>query len=150
THRTGMAVSSALAQAFATLYCLGHTPDDFSPRAFLSAVVEASRAGKKYFPETLKDDITERFQVLEHVTGESRNEDFVRDFGAGSVYVYNSLPFTYAFFVRNPTGIEAHYDCVSSGGDTDSNASMLGGLLGALHGTAVFPKELAEGLHRKD
>jgi ADP-ribosylglycohydrolase len=60
------------------------------------------------------------------------------------------LPFTYAFLVRNPGNIEELYECASAGGDTDSNASMLGALQGALHGTSFFPKALVDGLDRKN
>jgi ADP-ribosylglycohydrolase len=48
--------------------------------------------------------------------------------------------------VKNPQGIDSLYDCVSAGGDTDSNGSMLASLLGALHGAAIFPKHLVDGL----
>jgi ADP-ribosylglycohydrolase len=48
--------------------------------------------------------------------------------------------------VRNPHSIDSLYDCVSAGGDTDSNGSMLASLLGALHGAAIFPKDLVDDL----
>ena len=48
--------------------------------------------------------------------------------------------------MKNPQGIDSLYDCVSAGGDTDSNGSMLASLLGALHGTTIFPKHLVDGL----
>lgn len=68
----------------------------------------------------------------------------------GGCYVGDSLPFSYAFFVRNPDSIETLYDVGNAGGDTDTNASMVGALLGALHGTAIFPPHLVEGLWQRD
>ena len=42
------------------------------------------------------------------------------------------------------------YDCVSAGGDADSNGSKIGALLGALHGTSVFPQQLIDGLRERE
>mgnify|MGYP001607376832 FL=1 len=78
------------------------------------------------------------------------NQEIIDTFGGGTCYVYNSLPFTYAFFFRNPTSIETLYDVVNSGGDTDTNGSMCGALLGALNGTAIFPQHLVDGLVGKE
>ena len=60
----------------------------------------------------------------------------------GNCYVYNSLPFAYAFFLRNPTNTEQLYETIEAGGDTDSNAAMVGALQGALLGPAAFPESL--------
>jgi ADP-ribosyl-[dinitrogen reductase] hydrolase len=151
THRTSMAVSSCLAHTFAVFRCMVSEPDTFNLKTFITSVVNASEIGKGYYPDTLNaDDITERFKLLESVTPKTTTEEIVRDFGKGTYYVYNSLPFTYAFLVRNPGNVEELYECASAGGDTDSNASMLGALQGALHGTSFFPKALVDGLDRKN
>lgn len=151
THPTSMAVSSCLAHTFASFRCMVSDPDAFNIKTFVTTVVNASEIGKQYYPETMNaDDITERFKLLETITPKTKTEEIIEKFGKGSYYVYNSLPFTYAFLVRNPTSIEELYDCASAGGDTDSNASMLGALLGALNGTSIFPKELVDGLDRKN
>jgi ADP-ribosyl-[dinitrogen reductase] hydrolase len=153
THRTSMAVSSGLAHAFAVFRCIVSTPETFDTKVWINTVINASALGKNYFSDTLKDDITSRLRLLDEVhdlAEEWTPKDFIRDFGAGSYYVYDSLPFTYAFFVKDPFNIETLYECASAGGDTDSNASMLGGLMGALHGASFFPKHLIEGLQKKD
>ena len=54
------------------------------------------------------------------------------------------------FFVRNPLSIDALFDVVSAGGDTDTNGSMIGALLGALHGTAILPAHLVDGLQDRE
>ncbi len=151
THPTSMAVSSCLAHAFATFRCMVSDPESFNIKTFITTVVNSSEIGKQYYPETLNaDDITERFKLLESITPKTTTQEISEKFGKGSYYVYNSLPFTYAFLVRNPTSIEELYECASAGGDTDSNASMLGALLGALNGTSIFPKELVDGLPTKN
>ena len=38
----------------------------------------------------------------------------------------------------------------ASGKDTDTVASIVGGMLGALHGVDAFPKHLLDGLHDRD
>jgi ADP-ribosylglycohydrolase len=42
--------------------------------------------------------------------------------------------------------VESLFDVVSAGHDADTNGSMIGALLGALHGTAIFPPHLVDGL----
>jgi ADP-ribosylglycohydrolase len=80
------------------------------------------------------------------LTGEGFN------FGKGGYYIPDSLPFTYMFFLRNPCSIESLFDLVSAGGDTDTNGSMCGALLGATNGMKLFERheDLIEGLWRKD
>jgi ADP-ribosylglycohydrolase len=42
----------------------------------------------------------------------------------------------------NPDPFNAVLDAVNAGGDTDTNASIVGSLVGALHGIKVIPAEL--------
>lgn len=78
------------------------------------------------------------------------SHDVWKDFGGGSSYLAHSLPFSYAFFACDPRSIESLYDVVSAGGDTDSNGSIVGAMLGALNGAKIFPRYLIDGLWRKD
>jgi ADP-ribosylglycohydrolase len=54
------------------------------------------------------------------------------------------------FYVHNPLSIDALFDVASAGQDADSNASMIGALLGALHGTVIFPAHLVDGLRDRE
>lgn len=68
----------------------------------------------------------------------------------GSCYVYESLGYTYAHWVKNHKTIDVLYDSINYGidrNDCDSNASMLGAMLGALHGVKIFPNHLISGLN---
>lgn len=70
-------------------------------------------------------------------------EDIANKF-KGTCYVYDSLPYTYAHWVKNHATVNTLYDSINYGGDrndSDSNASMLGAMLGALHGVEIFEKE---------
>lgn len=147
THRTCLAVTSGLSHAFATFKCFTSEPETFDSESFCKMLLGSATLGRQYFPETIKDDFQTRFEKL---SGDLTTEEIITEFGGGSCYVYNSLPFTYAFFLRDPHSIEVLYDCISAGGDTDSNGSMLAGMLGALHGMEIFPEHLIEGLKEKD
>jgi ADP-ribosylglycohydrolase len=65
-------------------------------------------------------------------------------YDGGKPYVLSSLFYSYHYFLNNPNSINCMYDCIHNGGDTDTNASIIGGLLGALNGTKIFPKHLLE------
>jgi len=150
THRTSMAVSAGLAQAFALAYCLRSNSENFDPSEFVRVVVSASQLGREYFPETLtEDDITERLAVCAEFA-EWLPERCVAEMENGRGYAYSSLPFSYMFFLRNPKSIESLYEVVSAGGDADTNGSMVGALLGALNGAAFFPDHLLHELLAKD
>lgn len=146
THHTSIAVTSGLAHAFATLKCFSVTPETFDADSFVNVIIGAAQLGRQYCPGTLNDDMQVRFERLK----KPRLIDPIEEFGGGSCYVYDSLPFTYAWFLKNPQSIETLYDCISAGGDADSNGSMVAGLLGALHGASIFPQHLLDGLKDKN
>jgi ADP-ribosylglycohydrolase len=152
THNARMAVQSGLCQAFAIFKCLTSDPADFRVDSFINCVVGAALMGKdKRFKKSADegdDDLHARMKLL-YQYEEYDAGKIVTDL-KGSCYIYDSLPFTYMFFVRNPLSIESLYDVVSAGGDTDSNGSMLAGLLGALHGSSIFPRNLVDGLKEFD
>jgi len=150
THQTSVAVSSGLAQAFALSYCMKSQPADFNPADFVQFALYGSRKGKSYYLETLnEDDLTTRLALCDQYK-DYTPERCVAEFQNGRCYVYCSLPFSYMFFLRNPTSVDSLYDVVSAGGDADTNGSMVGALLGALNGVSVFPEHLVEQLSAKD
>lgn len=59
-------------------------------------------------------------------------------------YILNSLPFSTYSFLRNGNGdiLECLASTIGGGGDTDTNAAMVGAWLGALHGASKLPSEL--------
>lgn len=148
THGTSMAVTSGLAQAFAVLTCFCSEPETFNLKAFIRALTEAGRKGRHYLPEIITDDLGDRLGLLERHY-EYTPSRIVSEF-RGSAYAYESLPLTFMFFARNPLSIDVLFDVASAGQDADSNASMIGALLGALHGTAIFPAHLVDGLRDRE
>jgi ADP-ribosyl-[dinitrogen reductase] hydrolase len=153
THPTEMGVSSGFAQLTAAHYCLSKTPKTFNRKDFITICAKACMAGRRFGNRMMRLDPEEdslAVQILRLHSGEWPTPEIVKEFGRGSCYCFNSLPFTYAFFVRNPLSIDSLYDVVSAGGDTDTNGSMLAALLGALHGPGIFPSELVDGLVNRD
>ncbi|MBI2806124.1 MAG: ADP-ribosylglycohydrolase family protein [Planctomycetes bacterium] len=150
THQTSLAVSAGLAHASGLAYCLETDVTTFKAAEFVKVVVDASMLGRAYFPDTLtEDDITERLALCGDYA-EWPPERCVAEMDGGRSYVYCSLPFSYMFFLRNPTSVESLYDVVSMGSDADTNAGLVGALVGGLNGTAVFPPHLADELEASD
>lgn len=154
THQTSVAVSSCLAHVTALLDCLASTPDKFDTKDFLRKVVRSSEVGRSFYPETLKDDITDRIKGLLPLYENPKllydDEHLVKEYGGGSCYVYDSLPISYAFFIRSPFNIQGMVDAAYVGGDADTNASLVGGMLGALNGDEIFPAHLKDELDQKE
>ena len=156
THHTEMALCSAFAQVMATYYCLG--ADSFDLDQFAAVIKRASMRAKEWCkdgqlgtdPET--EDINVRFAMLE----DHRNYDIpriVEEFmgeGGQRFCCYWNMPLTYMMFLQNPHNINTLYDTVSVGGDADTNGAIVGAMLGALNGTAIFPQHLVDGLDRKE
>ena len=155
THKSDLSVSSAFAHYTAVYECLSkETPSGFSEHSFVNAVTAASKSTNMYVDESdgfqqIEDKLEDRLSRLSELKDFSASE-LADELDGGSCYVYNSLPFTYAFFLKNPHSIDSLYQVVSAGGDTDTNGSMLGAMLGALHGTSIFPQNLIDGLKDKD
>lgn len=154
THNSDMAIVSGVMQVAAIAYCLRSDTNTFSQAQFIDYVSKIGHVRVSHVvPEVFQiqnANLQVRMKELELLMS-TRPSDLriAETFGGGTFYVYNALPFTFAHFLRSPT-IEGLYDVVNAGGDTDTNGSMLGALLGALHGVSVFPSHLVEGLWEKD
>lgn len=145
THKT--AVSAAAAQVHLNMMeeCLNaRSPQQFARQSFEWMEIVAAREEQNYVEAD--DVLSVRLKILNNCYKSLTTEQIIEQFGAGTCYCYNSLPFSYAFLLKNPESIETLYDVISAGGDTDSNGSIVGAALGALHGKSIFPDELISGL----
>lgn len=153
THYTNMAIQSAFAHVAAIRFCLewnvkkGHLTDEF-----ITTIIQACESALKIEERFKQKNLPlERFKTFRQIPFQvAIADDFIEKFGGGTSYVYNSLPFSYAFFLRDPFDIETLYDVVNAGGDTDTNGSIVGGMLGALNGEAIFPRHLIDGLWQRE
>lgn len=146
THRTQMAVCASVAYCVALYKCLDPNLDiNLLPGYILSF----ANTAKKWYDGEETDDIVKRFALLKkHNQYDSTR--IMEEFGGGSCYCYNSVPFTMMFFLNGPRDINTLYDVVSCGADSDTNGAMLGAMLGALNGEGIFPRHLIDGLDGKD
>ena len=152
THKTSLVTYSSLVHMLAVRNCL--LSNELNTEHFINNIYHnallAERTHKRYKDDIITDKLSDRLiKLLKHE--EYDTDRIIEEFGAGSCYVYNSLPFTYMFFVKNPHNIESLFDVVNAGGDTDTNGSILGAMLGGLCGKSIFknliksiPKEYYE------
>jgi ADP-ribosylglycohydrolase len=145
THRTEVAVASALAHTYAVQHCLLRD-GALVPEKFIRLVSGA--AANAYVPDDpAGGDLPSRLSALGSTdTSVLTPSQLSAMNGDDAFIVINTLPLAYACFLRHPTSIDALYEAIEVGGDTDTNASIVGGLVGALNGTPVFPTHLVDGL----
>lgn len=163
THRTEMGLESGFSHVLAIDYCLG-CEGEVNNNVFLMTISDALKlsyinllsyqnlSSYKFVSNFDMNRLQERFESLWEYEDFKDSEDIAYRYGCGSCYVYNSLPFVYAFFLRHDPKdpMQSIYDIASTGGDTDTNASILGGMLGALYGVKIFPQELIDDLYRSE
>lgn len=148
SHPNSTSVSAGLAHLTGLHYCLTHSRETFSKEEFLRLVVAASCHGERYFPETLNtgDTLASKLERAGEVAEQGATA-IVEAFGGGGCLVSDSLPFSYAFFLRDPVGAETLYQVIEAGGDTDSNGAFVGALQGALLGESLFDSKLVARIH---
>ncbi|MGE3819943.1 MAG: ADP-ribosylglycohydrolase family protein [Isosphaeraceae bacterium] len=129
THRDPRAVEGALFVAELAAHCASADPN--APRDHL---VQAARSVVTH--QDLVDAIERAATATEGVTPPT------------SGFVLHSVPFAlYVFSRKGDDVVDALAEAVGAGGDTDSNAAILGAWLGALHGASGLPTERIARIH---
>jgi ADP-ribosylglycohydrolase len=102
----------------------------------------------KHVADTGHDIEFEMMKLRSFLVEGWNDEKLDEEFNRGTYPVFHSLPYSYAHFIRKPTSVESMFEAAVAGGDTDSNASFVGGMLGALNGRQIFDSQpwLQEGL----
>lgn len=166
THYTTMAAHSAVLHTNALFECLMHGTGNYDVEMNLLELVpwvydcgmqplrlnyfEVSHLNLGSRPD---DCLEGRLLGLRDIALERHRYSFdwiANEYG-GSCYIYDSLPYVYAHWIKNHNSVQTLYNSINYGidrNDTDSNASMLGAMLGALHGEEIFQDErhLIDGL----
>ncbi len=147
THYTKLAAVSGVVHTRAAWYCLVTDPDDFTTCDFLDAVCnqtfdlfESGVANVEHLG-CCADNLEHRMIYLWDNKSEIvlwTPDNIAQAFGGGSCYVYDSLPFSYAFFIQNPHLPDTAIRCINAGGDTDTNGKIVMELIGAIHGYSYF------------
>lgn len=112
---------------------------------------------EEYF-ETLKgilgDDAKEFLKLVERTimsaASNQSTEAFASELGLNkgiTGYVYHTVPVVLQAWFRHKTGFEtAISDVILCGGDTDTTAAILGGIMGASSDNVTMPQDWTEGL----
>lgn len=155
THFTKKSAVAAVVHVHVLAEALCKTPDTYQPDLDISKIVSSAQEWLHdaepatcwyYTLAYLNGSESEMFDALNRLRVGMSDEQIHEEFGGGSCNVTHSLPFTYAHWMNGYKSIQLLYSIVEAGGDTDSNASIAGGMLGALHGMKVFPDHLLLGL----
>jgi ADP-ribosylglycohydrolase len=152
THRTHVALESAMAHVWTISHIIGGiSEENLQPQRFLNITAGAAANAGDYDLPATGNSLTTRFLDLARRNLEVMTQKEIAQLNANKPFqVINSLLLAYACFLRNPHSIEAMHEAVAAGGDTDTNASIVGGMLGALNGMSVFPDHLITGLWMRE
>lgn len=153
THRTQMAAESGILHCLALQYMLQTDPKRFRSNSFAYCLLDAYdwKCNESYehlqwdashltaTEDQIRDRITKLvMSVIKQEKSDRSVQSIADEYGGGSCYVYDSLPFSYAMFLRKPTSFESVIETANAGGDTDTNAKIVGEMFGALHGIEFF------------
>ena len=129
---------------------------DFNTEFFLNDLLDAAIHIENDFSlEKWDDKISDQVRAIRNFMTEGRFDaaspyDVASWFGGGTSYSPNSFGVSYSLFVRKPNSFDCVFDAVNAGGDSDSNASIVGSLVGALNGVSVIPQNLCDGVEGSD
>jgi ADP-ribosylglycohydrolase len=148
THQFPSAVTSAIAQYYILVFLLSAKPGNMSQEDRLQLRIKVANIIAEI--ETTLPYHDDKISVLlRNLDTRLSNEEISRKFGDGkreSFLAYNCFGITSSLFFRNPNSLETMYDAIRVGGDTDTNASIIASMLGALQGPSIFPEYLIKGL----
>ena len=146
THKTDEALACSLALTAVFFECFRNDIASFSVQCCIDAAIHASTLGEGKFLSYAEDVcIPSILNTLRDVNRVS-SEEIIDRYGGGQCTVFHSLPFSLAFFFKNYHSFTSVYEVINAGGDTDSNAAIVGALLGALCGDQTLPWEYIDGL----
>ncbi|MDO8559162.1 MAG: ADP-ribosylglycohydrolase family protein [bacterium] len=155
THLGTQAIVAGVVHAAAIAFLVNSSPGniaDHSTRDFLGYLRSIALMAEKELPTT-ENKISEQFNRIlsywrDYIVRQKEDPEIASRFGGGTSYAYHSLGLSYALFAANPTSFSVVWQAACAGGDTDSNASIVGSLYGALNGASFIPKYLLSGLER--
>jgi len=156
THTSSVAQQGTFAHYTALKDVFNSGQQKFDPATFIDVIHKnlIEYTSFAFYAVEKEEDLIkqyERIKDLPILLEESNDpEQFRRMIGKGGCYVYESIPLVHAMFLTAPMDFECVINAVNYGGDTDSNASMVGGLYGALVGEKSIPKNLVKRLEDKD
>jgi len=92
--------------------------------------------------------VSERLKQLLYNFDNLSDQKLIEISSGGNYFVLNSLTMVFGLLFSQDISFELIIRAVTIGGDTDSNASMVGAVVGAIKGFGVFPTPYIEQLYR--
>jgi len=143
THTDPKAEWGALAVAVAAQ--VASLPEEVSPEAFLAT-----------FRYALGDDVKQAGELIELLEDAAQSaargetaEQFAASLGLASGvsgYAYHTVPVALQAWLRRPNDFSVLLEVIRCGGDTDTVAAIVGGILGARLGKDAIPPEWLENI----
>lgn len=146
THGTSVAISGASAVAAAVA-------DALTPSSTISSIVEAakkcSRIGEGRGHQVAYPSVEKRIelalQLIKDEETPARAARVLFDFIGADVSITNSVPTSFGLFVASDGDpMNTIISAVNMGGDTDTIASIAGGIAGAYKGIDAFPYQMVK------
>jgi len=139
THCDPRAIIAATIQAYLIGFCVKYNYFDDHEIYKLSHELEG---------DILCDDSISRMFIFPNI--KKMTDGDIREYYGAGPFVNESLPFTYSMIIKYKDDPEECLEhIINQGGDSDTNASMAGAILGALHGYSKFPLKWKNGLENK-
>lgn len=145
THPNNISLSGACAIAAATSVALNNHPtlkDIFN--AGIYGAIRGDEIGKKNFATLAGPSIVQRIKFAidlgQRSDGIEAALENIADYIGSGLYASEAVPAVFGIIAAaNGDPLESIYGGVNIGNDTDTVATMVGGIVGALHGSEVFP-----------
>lgn len=158
THLGTPAIVATVVHAFAVASLAGNQRQSVHVQTLLYFLYKIAVETEERLPDwkdRISDMIKNVWEYIEYgragrIAKQQTPEKIASLFFGGTSYAPCSLGLSYAIFFKsclnpdNPDPFQAVFDAVNAGGDTDSNAAIVGSLVGALHGfKKAIPIDLA-------
>lgn len=148
THNNQLALSAACAMAAATAKAIQplSTLDDICQAGLLGATKGHQLALERGASELAGSRIDRRIELAFDIANRhletTQLMDDLNDFVGAGLMAHEAVPTAFGLFKGlGHSPLECLYAAVNIGNDTDTVATMVGGLLGALYGPDVFPND---------
>ncbi len=137
THNDPRAMVAAIVQSYAVRSLIdSHWTGYFSKEKMIRNIATISEIKEHELGDT-NNEISSKLKLIPQIKSV---DEAIEKLGTGC-YVPESLPFSLYMFQRDPFDFEKTLvETVNAGGDTDSNGSIVGALLGALNGYKKIPE----------
>jgi len=163
THNNAMSVATACfyVTVVERLFRDAHRNVITADRGEYTDILSTPAGRRKFLSECIPvaKEMEHRFDQKEHLFSK-RLEQLLLSFDdltddtlislsrGGRGFVVDSLTMVFGILVQQKPSFSSVLKAATIGGDTDSNAAMIGGILGGMRGVTLFPPEYIQHLHQ--